>query len=258
MYEVDDGQLLMVASDRISAFDCVLPQPIPHKGAVLTQISRYWFHATADIVHGHCLSADPDRIVRAESRAPRRADRVGRSRHAGRARPSPSRWSAWCGATWPARAGRSTASTAPWRASRCPRGSWRPRSSTRPRFSPATKAESGHDENITFDADAGASSARTWPSILREFSLDLYRFAGRAARERGIIIADTKFEFGTSLRSGEVLLIDEALTPDSSRFWPAETLEPGRTPPSLDKQPVRDYLQGLVDAGRWDKQPAGP
>jgi phosphoribosylaminoimidazole-succinocarboxamide synthase len=126
-----------------------------------------------------------------------------------------------------------------------------------PRFTPATKAESGHDENITFDRMRELLGLNT-AEILREFSLAVYRFARAAARERGILIADTKFEFGTSLKSGEILLIDEVLTPDSSRFWPAETWEPGRTQPSLDKQPVRDYLEGLVGEGRWDRNPPAP
>jgi len=125
-----------------------------------------------------------------------------------------------------------------------------------PIFSPATKAEEGHDENITFDRMTRVVGMKV-AEHLREVSLELYGAARRQARERGIIIADTKFEFGTT-STGEVVLIDEALTPDSSRFWLADDYEPGRTPPSLDKQPVRDYLQRLVDAGEWNKQPPAP
>jgi phosphoribosylaminoimidazole-succinocarboxamide synthase len=125
-----------------------------------------------------------------------------------------------------------------------------------PIFSPATKAETGHDENITFDQMKGILGTKV-AEFLREASLELYGFARDYARERGIIIADTKFEFGTS-GTGEVLLIDEALTPDSSRFWPADAYAPGATPPSLDKQPVRDYLEELVQAGEWDRSPPAP
>jgi len=125
-----------------------------------------------------------------------------------------------------------------------------------PIFSPATKAEEGHDENITFEQMKRVVGTKV-AEHLREVSLALYAFAQEHARSRGIIIADTKFEFGTT-SSGEVVLIDEALTPDSSRFWPASEYELGATPPSLDKQPVRDYLQQLVDAGEWNKQPPAP
>jgi phosphoribosylaminoimidazole-succinocarboxamide synthase len=125
-----------------------------------------------------------------------------------------------------------------------------------PIFSPATKAEEGHDENITFEEMKRIVGTKV-AEHLRQVSLDLYTFAREHARKQGIIIADTKFEFGTAA-SGEVVVIDEVLTPDSSRFWPASEYAPGATPPSLDKQPVRDYLQGLVDDGEWDKQPPAP
>ena len=126
----------------------------------------------------------------------------------------------------------------------------------RPIFSPATKAEEGHDENITLEQMQGIVGI-TVADLLRSVSLDLYEFARDFAGERGIIIADTKFEFG-SAESGEILLIDEALTPDSSRFWPEAEYERGRSQPSLDKQPVRDYLEGLVQAGTWDRSPPAP
>jgi phosphoribosylaminoimidazole-succinocarboxamide synthase len=125
-----------------------------------------------------------------------------------------------------------------------------------PIFSPATKAEEGHDENISFDRMKAIVGTKV-AEHLRDVSLELYTFGRKHARSNGILIADTKFEFGTS-STGEVLLIDEALTPDSSRFWPADEWSPGRTPPSLDKQPVRDYLEDLVQAGSWDRSPPGP
>ncbi len=256
MYEVDAATLLMVASDRISAFDCVLPQPIPHKGAVLTQISRHWFHETADIVHGHCLSADPDRIVRLRPELEAcRSGWAGRGMLVERSEPFPVECVVrgyLAGSGWKEYREHGTLAGEP-----LPEGLREADELPEPRFTPATKAESGHDENITFARMRELLGLNT-AEILREFSLAVYRFARAAARERGILIADTKFEFGTSLRSGEILLIDEVLTPDSSRLWPAETWEPGRTQPSLDKQPVRDYLEGLVEEGRWDRNPPAP
>jgi phosphoribosylaminoimidazole-succinocarboxamide synthase len=254
MYDLGDA-LLMVASDRISAFDVVLPQPIPDKGAVLTQISKFWFDKSGHIVRNHCISADPDEIVRL--RPELEATRplwAGRGMLVEKAKTFPVE----CvvrgyitGSAWKEYSREGTLAGEP-----LPEGLIEAQELTPPIFSPATKAESGHDENITFDQMKGVLGTKV-AEYLRDTSLDLYAFARDYARERGIIIADTKFEFGTS-DTGEVLLIDEALTPDSSRFWPADVYEAGATPPSLDKQPVRDYLDGLVSVGKWDKSPPAP
>jgi len=256
VYEVDPSTLLMVASDRISAYDCVLPQPIPRKGAVLTQISAFWFERTSDIVRNHCVSADPDRIVRLRPElAECRGGWAGRGMLVERAEPFPVECVVrgyLAGSGW-----REYRDHGTLIGERLRGGLLEGCELDEPRFTPATKAEEGHDENITFE-DMREIVGLNTATILEEFSLAVYRHGRDEARERGIILADTKFEFGTSLRSGEILLIDEALTPDSSRFWPADTWEPGRTQPSLDKQPVRDFLDGLVEAGEWDRQPPAP
>jgi len=254
MYDLGDA-LLMVASDRISAFDCVLPQPIPDKGAVLTQISRFWFDMSGHIVRNHCISADPDEIVRLRPElAATRSGWAGRGMLVEKAKTFPVE----CvvrgyitGSAWKEYREAGTLAGEP-----LPEGLIEAQELDPPIFSPATKAEAGHDENITFDQMKGILGTKV-AEYLRETSLELYGFARDYARERGIIIADTKFEFGTS-GTGEVLLIDEALTPDSSRFWPADGYAPGATPPSLDKQPVRDYLEELVQAGEWDRSPPAP
>lgn len=254
MYEVGDD-LLLVASDRISAFDCILPQPIPSKGAVLTQISSYWFSQTPDIVKNHCISADPDEIVELHPELEEsRETWTGRGMLVRRARPFPVE----CvvrgfitGSAWKEYRQSGTLAGEP-----LPDGLLEAQELSPPIFSPATKAETGHDENITFDQMRQIVGLQV-AEHLRDVSLSLYTFARARARERGIIIADTKFEFGTTM-AGEVILIDEALTPDSSRFWPADGYAPGATPPSLDKQPVRDHLESLVAAGEWDRQPPAP
>jgi phosphoribosylaminoimidazole-succinocarboxamide synthase len=254
MYDLGDA-LLMVASDRISAFDVVLPQPIPDKGAVLTQISSFWFDRSGHIVRNHCISADPDEIVRLRPElAPTRPLWAGRGMLVEKAKTFPVE----CvvrgyitGSAWKEYSREGTLAGEP-----LPEGLIEAQELIPPIFSPATKAESGHDENITFEQMKGVVGTKV-AEYLRDTSLDMYGFARDYARQRGIIIADTKFEFGTS-GTGEVLLIDEALTPDSSRFWPADVYEAGATPPSLDKQPVRDYLDELVSAGEWDKNPPAP
>jgi phosphoribosylaminoimidazole-succinocarboxamide synthase len=254
MYDLDE-HLLLVASDRISAFDCVIPQPIPDKGAVLTQMSDYWFSRTGHLVKNHCLAADPDQIIELEPRLAETRDRwAGRGMLVMRADPFPvecvvrgfitgSAWKEYC-------------ATGTLAGEPLPEGLVEAQQLEEPIFSPATKAEEGHDENITFTQVRGILGSKV-AEFLKETSLNLYRFARDHARRNGIIIADTKFEFGTS-PMGELLLIDEALTPDSSRFWPESDYEPGRTPPSLDKQPVRDYLEERVQAGEWDRQPPAP
>ena len=254
MYDLGD-HLLLVASDRISAFDCVIPQPIPHKGSVLTQMSRYWFDRTGHIVQNHCVSAEPDEIVAIEPRlADTRDQWAGRGMLVRRADPFPIECVVRgfiAGSAWKEYHATGTLAGEP-----LPEGLVEAQQLDEPMFSPATKADEGHDENITLAQVKGILGSKV-AEFLKETSLDLYLFARDHARRHGIIIADTKFEFGTS-PMGELLLIDEALTPDSSRFWPEGEYEPGRTPPSLDKQPVRDYLEERVQAGEWDRQPPAP
>ena len=254
MYDLGD-HLLLVASDRISAFDCVIPQPIPHKGSVLTQMSRYWFDRTGHIVQNHCVSADPDQIVEIEPRlADTREQWAGRGMLVRQVDPFPVECVVRgfiAGSAWKEYRATGTLAGEP-----LPEGLVEAQQLDEPIFSPATKADEGHDENITLAQVKGILGSKV-AEFLKETSLDLYQYARDHARRHGIIIADTKFEFGTSAM-GELLLIDEALTPDSSRFWPESEYEPGRTPPSLDKQPVRDHLEERVQAGEWDRQPPAP
>ena len=246
MYRTQAG-IVMVASDRISAYDVVLPTPIPDKGAVLTALSAYWFERTAGIVPNHMISTQPDDYP---PEAKRHADALrGRSMFVTEAEPvliecvargyiTGSGWKEYkqdgtvCGIELPA-------------------GLVESEQLPEPIFTPATKADTGHDENISFERAADIAGKELMTE-LRDYTLQLYTFAAEHARERGIIIADTKFEFG--ITQGEVLLIDEALTPDSSRFWPASEYEPGRGQPSFDKQYVRDWL----DESGWDHSPPGP
>ena len=254
MYDLGE-RLLLVATDRISAFDCVLPQPIPRKGAVLTQTSAFWFRATQETVRSHLVAADPDAIA---ERLPELADSRDRwalrSMLVERTEPFPLECVVrgyLSGSAWKEYEARGMLAGEP-----LPEGLVESAELPEPIFSPATKVEEGHDENITFHEACRIVGGKT-AHVLRDHSLALYRFARDYLRERGILLADTKFEFGTS-PEGEILLIDEALTPDSSRFWPAEGYEPGRAQPSLDKQPVRDYLDGLARAGEWNREPPAP
>lgn len=254
MYEVGD-RILMVATDRISAFDCVLPDPIPHKGAVLSQLSAFWFGRTRGLVDNHLLAAEPDEIV---ARAPELAETREEWAHRGllvrRAEPFPVE----CvvrgfisGSAWKEYREHGTLAGEP-----LPEGLEESSELPKPIFSPATKAEEGHDENITFERMCEIVGRET-ATRLRAASLELYRFGRDYLRARGIILADTKYEFGRGA-DGKFLLIDEVMTPDSSRFWPADAYAPGRGQPSLDKQPVRDYLEGLVQRGEWDRSPPAP
>jgi len=254
MYDLGE-HILLVASDRISAFDCILPQPIPRKGAVLTQISQFWFDRTEGIVQSHSVSADPDVIIEHRPElAASREDWAGRGMLVRKAEPFPVECVVrgyLAGSMW-----KEYQESGSLAGEEMPEGMVESDQLQSPIFSPATKAEEGHDENITFarmERVVGMNVA----DLLRSLSQNLYEFARDFARERGIIIADTKFEFGSAV-SGEILLIDEALTPDSSRFWPESEYEPGRSQPSLDKQPVRDYLEGLVQEGTWDRSPPAP
>ena len=249
VYAVDDATLLLVASDRVSAFDVVMHEPVPHKGAVLTQLSRFWFARLAAVMPNHCLSADADEIVeRVPALAGHRDALEGRAMLARRTTPVPFECVVrgyLSGSAWAEYRQSGTLAGEPLTPGLVESARLEP-----PIFSPATKAEEGHDENVTFDRMArvlGVAPAER----LRRASLALYE-AGRAyAAERGIIIADTKFEFG-SAPDGTLLVIDEILTPDSSRFWPADRYQPGGSQPSFDKQPLRDYLAGVKREGRWD------
>jgi phosphoribosylaminoimidazole-succinocarboxamide synthase len=254
MYDLGE-HILLVASDRISAFDCILPQPIPRKGAVLTQISQFWFDRTGEIVQNHSVSADPDVIIEHRPElADSREEWAGRGMLVRKAEPFPVECVVrgyLAGSMW--KEYRQSGSLA---GEKMPEGLVESDRLDSPLFSPATKAEEGHDENITLEQMQGIVGINV-ADVLRQISLELYEFARDFAGERGIIIADTKFEFG-SAESGEILLIDEALTPDSSRFWPEADYLTGRSQPSLDKQPVRDYLEGLIQEGKWDRTPPAP
>ena len=244
IYDLGD-RLLLVATDRLSAFDVVMPTPIPDKGRVLTQLSLFWFEKLSSVVPNHVVSSKDF----AEELAPFAAELEGRATVVRKAEPilvecvvrgylAGSGWKEYrqsgtvCGIALPD--GLQESSLLP-----------------EPIFTPSTKATSGHDENISFEKMAeitGDSLALR----LRDTSLELYRGAAEYAASRGILIADTKFEFG--MLDGRLMWIDEALTPDSSRFWPAEGYTPGRAQPSFDKQYVRDYLERTG----WNKQPPGP
>jgi len=242
-----DGQLLIVASDRISAFDYILPTGIPRKGAVLTQLSIFWFDFLRDLTPTHFLTANVDEYPAALQ--PFRDQLEGRSMLVKRAEMveiecvargyiSGSGWKEYrqqgtvCGIQLPA--GLKESDKLP-----------------EPIFTPATKAQSGHDENISFDRMASIVG-HDLAARLRDLTLSIYSKAARYAETKGIIIADTKFEFG--FVNGELVLGDEVLTPDSSRFWPAETYKPGGPQFSYDKQFVRDYLESI----HWNKQPPAP
>jgi phosphoribosylaminoimidazole-succinocarboxamide synthase len=254
VYDLGDA-LLMVATDRVSAFDVVMPSPVPRKGEVLTLISAWWFARTADLVPNHLLSVDPDEIAaRYPALAPHRDAWARRGTLVRKLQPFPVE----CvvrgyisGSAWKEYRESGTLAGEP-----LPTGLRESDRLDPPVFSPATKAESGHDENIPFSAMAemvGAEAAEQ----LREASLAVYGRGREIAAGRDIIIADTKFEFGRDT-DGSIRLMDEVLTPDSSRFWPREAYAPGRGQPSLDKQPLRDWLEGLCAAGRWDKTAPGP
>jgi phosphoribosylaminoimidazole-succinocarboxamide synthase len=255
VYAVDDETLLLVASDRVSAFDVVLPNPIPRKGAVLTQLSAFWFAALRDVMPHHCLTAESDDIVaRVPALADHRAQLTGRAMLCRRTTPMPVECVVrgyLSGSAWAEYRERGTLAGEP-----LPGDLVESARLEEPIFSPATKAEVGHDENITFgrmaDLVGGEAAER-----LREGSHALYAAGRDRAADRGIIIADTKFEFGRT-PDGTLLVIDEMLTPDSSRFWPAERYQPGGPQPSFDKQPLRDYLAALKRDGAWNGDAPGP
>jgi phosphoribosylaminoimidazole-succinocarboxamide synthase len=238
--------LLIVATDRISAFDCILSPGIPGKGKVLTQLSAFWFRYFSD-VPSHFLSVDPQRFPAPFTQF---YDLLaGRSMLVKQAEPLPVECVVrgyLAGSAWREYQEKGTVAGIS-QPSQLKLGSRFPQ----PLFTPASKADSGHDENLTweqFEKSVGPDRA----TQLRELSISLYRRGSEYAQRRGVIIADTKFEFG--IRNAEIILIDECLTPDSSRFWPASSYMPGVNPPSYDKQFVRDYLES-VD---WDKQDPAP
>jgi phosphoribosylaminoimidazole-succinocarboxamide synthase len=252
VYEVDAETLLMVASDRVSAFDVVLPQPIPHKGEVLTLVTAWWLEQLDDTLPHHLIAVDPDRIIElypdlAASRDAwaRRAMLVHRTQPVlvecvVRGYISGSAWKEY-------RQSGTLAGEA------LPAGLQESQRLEPAIFSPATKAQEGeHDENITF-GQAKEVLGNELAERLRALSLDIYGHGRDVAEQSDIILADTKFEFGFD-KNGELLIIDEVLTPDSSRFWPKESYGVGRGQPSLDKQPIRDWLETLD----WDKNPPPP
>ena len=247
VYAVDDDHLLIVATDRISAFDCILPTAIARKGEVLTSLSMFWFSKLAHIISNHLVTTKLEEMPGSVARARNIAGRAMLVRRADvfpvecvvRGYLVGSGWKDYlrsgevCGHKLP----KNLLESAELR---------------EPIFTPSTKAEIGHDENISEEQVRGIVGKET-TDRLRELSLGLYKEARDYARSRGIIIADTKFEFGLD-KNGEIILVDEVLTPDSSRFWPAESYSPGKSQPSFDKQFVRDYLETL----NWDKRPPAP
>jgi phosphoribosylaminoimidazole-succinocarboxamide synthase len=255
VYVVDEEHLLLVASDRVSAFDVVMREPVPRKGAVLTQISAFWFERLAPVFPSHYLTARTTEIIqRVPGLDGYESEIAGRAMLVRRAAPVPFECVVrgyLSGSAWAEYRARGTLA-----GELLPAGLAESSRLDPPLFSPATKAETGHDTNVTFETVAGALG-RSLAERLRAASFAIYQ-AGRAhAADRGIIIADTKFEFGTDA-GGTLRLIDELLTPDSSRFWPADRYAPGGTQPSFDKQPLRDYLASIKAAGRWNGEAPPP
>jgi phosphoribosylaminoimidazole-succinocarboxamide synthase len=248
VYAVDDERLLIVATDRISAFDCVLPTPIERKGEVLTALSEFWFEKLGHVVANHLLTSNVDEMPEAVRRHSQTL--AGRSMLVRRAEVFPVECVVrgyLVGSGW-----KDYLRTGEVCGHKLASGLRESEELPQPLFTPSTKAEEGHDENISED-QVRSMVGQDVTTLLRDTSLRLYSEARDYARSRGIIIADTKFEFGLD-KNGELLLVDEVLTPDSSRFWPAEAYEPGRSQPSFDKQFVRDYLETLA----WDKKPPAP
>ena len=248
VYDARDGRLLMVTSDRISAFDVVMDEPIPNKGRVLTAMTAFWFERFADLVPGHLISTGVGDLAEVLGGAVP-DNLVGRTMLCRRAEMLPIE----CivrgyitGSAWKEYRTSGTMHGGPM-----PPGLLEADRLSEPVFTPSTKADEGHDVNISYEEAVDLVGSEV-AALAREASLACYQQGAEWAAERGILIADTKFEFG--MVDGRLVLADEVLTPDSSRFWPAEAWAPGATPPSFDKQPVRDHL----DALDWDKQPPAP
>ena len=248
VYDARDGRLLMVTSDRISAFDVVMDESIPDKGRVLTAMTAFWFERFADLVQGHLISTGTRDLAEVLGGAVP-DDLVGRTMLCRRAEMLPIE----CivrgyitGSAWKEYRTSGTMHGGPM-----PAGLLEADRLSEPVFTPSTKADEGHDVNISYEEAVDLVGSEV-AALAREASLACYQQGAEWAAERGILIADTKFEFG--MVDGRLVLADEVLTPDSSRFWPAEAWAPGATPPSFDKQPVRDHL----DALDWGKQPPAP
>jgi phosphoribosylaminoimidazole-succinocarboxamide synthase len=256
VYEVDENRLLLVATDRVSAFDVVMAEAIPYKGAVLTQITAWWLRQLRGRIRHHMLSADTDEILR---ELPAIASSAGDLRDRMMLTVRANVFPVECvirgyisGSAWKEYAAHGTLA-----GERLPANLRESERLSEPLFSPATKAEEGHDQNITIAQMreiVGDPQARELERLTRL----VYDFGRELAAERGIIIADTKLEFGSLARDGagfdpsDVILVDEVLTPDSSRFWPEKSYQLGRSQPSFDKQPLRDYLESERRAGRWN------
>lgn len=246
IYELDEDKLLIVATDRISAFDAVLPCLIPHKGQVLTQLSVFWFKKTKKIIKNHLITADFDDFPEELKKYP---ELKGRTMLVKKAQPLP--------VEWVVRGYLSGSAFSAYRAGKTisgidlPPGLGESEKLPEPIFTPTTKALTGHDQEIT-EMDLLNLVGKNTAQKLKKISLKIYRYASRFAEKRGLIIADTKFEFG--LINGKLILIDELLTPDSSRFWPKDEYQPGKSQKSFDKQFVRDYLLKI----NWDKNPPAP
>ena len=248
VYDVDDDSLLIVATDRISAFDCILPTPIERKGEVLTALSEFWFEKLQHVVANHLIESDVNAMPPPVQRHAQTL--AGRAMLVRRAKVFPVECVVrgyLVGSGW-----KDYVRTGSVCGHKLPEGLVESAELPEPIFTPSTKAEEGHDENITEDQVRELIGDEK-TALLRDTSLRLFSEAHDYARQRGIIIADTKFEFGLD-KNGELLLVDEVLTPDSSRFWPADEYKPGRSQPSFDKQFVRDYLETLA----WDKKPPAP
>jgi phosphoribosylaminoimidazole-succinocarboxamide synthase len=247
IYGVGEDKMLIVVSDRLSAFDVVLPDPIPDKGRVLNEMANFWFGKLGHIVPNQLTGIDPESVVKD---AGEKAQVKGRSVVVKKLKPLPIEAVVrgyLIGSGW-----KDYQKTGAVCGIALPKGLAQAQKLPEPIFTPATKAESGHDENIFFE-EAAELIGRETAEKVRDISIRLYKEASEYAAKKGIIIADTKFEFGID-EQGNLVLIDEALTADSSRFWPADSYRVGISPPSFDKQYVRDYLESLD----WDKTPPAP
>ena len=247
IYAVGDDKMLIVASDRLSAFDVILPDPIPEKGRVLNEMANFWFGKLGHIIPNQLTGIDPEDVVEGEDE---KAQVKGRSVVVKKLKPLPIEAVVRgyiIGSGW-----KDYLRTGMVCGIKLPKGLQQAQKLPAPIFTPATKAAEGHDENISFE-EVEKLIGEELANRVREVSLRLYKEAADYAAKKGIIIADTKFEFGTDAK-GSLVLIDEVLTADSSRFWPADSYKVGSSPPSFDKQYVRDYLE-LLD---WDKRPPAP